>query len=215
MLTASGGPFWFKSKEEMDEAKITDVLRHPTWDMGPKITIDCATMMNKGLEVIEAAYLFDIPIDQIDILVHPESLIHGIINLHDGSSISYLSPADMRISIAHALSLSANDLRYRHKCVDLAKLANLRFFSPDYCRFPLLRLAREAFTHSVQAMIVLNAINEKAVQKFLDGKIAFSQISLMVIRAMDDVNTYKNHDISTVQGVLELHNKIIRKDEVH
>lgn len=211
ILTASGGPFWFKTKEEMDQAEIADVLKHPTWAMGAKITTDCATMMNKGLEVIEAVYLFNTPIDQVKVVIHPESLAHGMINLKDGSTLTYISPPNMQIPLANALTVTARDFHYHARPIDFANIGNFRFFNPDYKRFPLLKLAYEAFNHSKHAIILMNTANEIIVQKFLDGILAFNEISKRVLQAMEDINLYIEQDISTAQGIIELHDRICRK----
>ncbi len=222
ILTASGGPFWFKSDEEMAEAEISDVLRHPTWKMGQKITTDCATMMNKGFELIEASYLFDISMSKIDVLIHPESHVHGIVHLNDGSSLTYLSNSDMAIPICHALSIASDRFKARHnnnpkqhydsslqqRHLSLDKIGNLRFFAPNYQKFPLLKVAKEAFEDSVQATILLNAINEVAVDDFLKGRIKFKEIPYIVMNTMNTVHLYKTYNIANLEEVIAIHDEI-------
>ena len=178
-LTASGGPFRTWSMEQLEAATREQALKHPNWDMGAKITVDSATMMNKGLEVIEAAHLFPVGLEKIRIVVHPQSVVHSMVEYRDGSTLAQLGPSDMRVPIASCLAWPA---RMDTPCapLDLAKLGTLSFFSPDEERFPATRLAREAAAAGGAAPAVLNAANEVAVAAFLAGQIAFTDISALV-----------------------------------
>ena len=179
VLTASGGPFRNHSLEEMRGITREAALRHPVWSMGAKISIDSATMFNKGLEVIEAARLFALPSEKIEVLVHPQSVIHGMVCYADGSVLAQLGAPDMRIPIAHALAWPQR-LPTQSPRLDLVQVAKLEFHAPDEIRFPALRLAREALTAGAGAPAVLNAANEIAVAAFLDRKIGFLDIAGIV-----------------------------------
>lgn len=175
VLTASGGPFRNATMEQMACAPPEVALKHPVWSMGAKITIDSATLMNKGLEVIEAARLFDLTDDRIDILVHPQSVIHGMVCYQDGSVLAQLGSPDMRIPIAHTLAWPQR-LRTASRRLDLTEVARLEFFQPDPVRFPALRLAREALQAGGGAATILSAANEIAVEAFLARRIGFLEI---------------------------------------
>lgn len=183
-LTASGGPFRTKSVEEMRAMTREQALAHPKWSMGEKISIDSATMMNKGLELIEAHFLFDLPEEQIDILVHPQSIIHSMVSYQDGSVLAQLGSPDMRTPIAVALA-------YPHRIetpsakLDLAQIGELTFEAPDPIRFPALRLAREALKQGGQSPTILNAANEIAVASFLDRQIPFTDIAVIVEEVLE------------------------------
>ena len=178
ILTASGGPFRTATAEAINAATPEQALRHPNWSMGPKVTIDSATMMNKGLEIIEAHHLFDMPAAQIDVFVHPQSIVHGMVEYRDGSIVAQLGPTDMRVPLAHCLAWPDRiDAATR---LDFAKLQNLTFEAPDPVRFPALRLARLALEAGAGAPTVLNAANEIAVAEFLEGHIGFSGIPALV-----------------------------------
>jgi 1-deoxy-D-xylulose-5-phosphate reductoisomerase len=178
-LTASGGPFRRATLEEMARARPEAALRHPIWSMGAKISIDSATMMNKGLELIEAARLFGLASADIAVLVHPQSVIHGMVHYRDGSVLAQLGSPDMRVPIAHTLAWP-HRLATTAKRLDLAALGKLEFEAPDPVRFPALRLAREALEAGGGAPCVLNAANEVAVAAFLDGRIGFLDIVAIV-----------------------------------
>ncbi len=182
-ITASGGPFRTASAEEMRRATPETALRHPVWSMGAKVSIDSATMMNKGLEVIEAAYLFALPSERIDVLVHPQSTVHGMAHYTDGSVLAHLGSPDMRVPIAHALAWPGRMATTAPK-LDLAALGRLEFFAPDLARFPSLRLAREALVAGGSAPCVLNAANEVAVAAFLDRRIGFLDIATVVAEVL-------------------------------
>ncbi len=175
VLTASGGPFRTRPKNEMKNITIEDALAHPTWQMGPKITVDSATMMNKALEIIEARWLFDLRADQIDVVVHPQSIVHSMVEYADGSVLAQLSPPDMKLPIQYALT-------YPERCggpaerLDLSQAIRMEFEPPDLEKFPALTLGHRAAADGGTAGAVLNAANEAAVQQFLDGQIAFEAI---------------------------------------
>ena len=179
ILTASGGPFWKASQAEIESATRAQALKHPTWQMGAKITIDSATMMNKGLEVIEARWLFNASADEIDIVVHPQSVVHSMIELVDGSLIAQLGVTDMRHAIQYALTYPA-----RHPAdlpaLDLTALSKLEFFAPDTKRFPCVALAYAALRAGGTMPAVLNAANEIAVAAFLAGQIKFGDIARLI-----------------------------------
>jgi 1-deoxy-D-xylulose-5-phosphate reductoisomerase len=184
VLTSSGGPFRTASREEMARATPEAALRHPVWSMGAKISIDSATMMNKGLEVIEAARLFSLPEARVEVLVHPQAAVHGMVCYRDGSVLAQLGAADMRIPIAHALAWPR---RIVTDCprLDLVGLARLEFFAPDPARFPALRLARDALRAGGGAPTILNAANEVAVAAFLARRIGFLDIAATVEAVLD------------------------------
>ncbi len=179
ILTASGGPFLNVPREELAEVKPAQALKHPNWAMGKKITIDSATMMNKGLEVIEAAWLFDVPVTAIDVLIHPQSIVHSLVEYRDGSVLAQMGVPDMRIPIAYALSYP-NRLTSADKPLDLGKVGTLTFLDPDPIRFPALRLAYEAAKAGGTMPAVLNAANEMAVAAFIEGKTGFDKIVSIV-----------------------------------
>jgi 1-deoxy-D-xylulose-5-phosphate reductoisomerase len=187
ILTASGGPFRNSSKEEIENATRDKALNHPTWRMGAKITIDSATMMNKGLEVIEASWLFNVSADEVDILVHPQSAVHSMIELVDGSIIAQLGVTDMRHAIQYALTYPERRPAELPP-LDLTTLGKLEFFAPDTEKFPCVTLAYDALRHGGTMPAVLNAANEVAVAAFLDEKIRFGDIPRL-IRAACEAHT--------------------------
>ncbi|MPZ58492.1 MAG: 1-deoxy-D-xylulose-5-phosphate reductoisomerase [Rhizobiales bacterium] len=179
ILTASGGPFRTWTREAIAAATPAQALRHPNWSMGPKVTIDSATLMNKGLELIEAHHLFALPSEQIDVLVHPQSVVHGLVEFRDGSMVAQLGAPDMRIPIAHCLAWPER-IDGPAPRLDLAKVASLTFEPPDTARFPALALARQALETGEAAPTILNAANEIAVAGFLDGRLPFAGIVALV-----------------------------------
>jgi 1-deoxy-D-xylulose-5-phosphate reductoisomerase len=184
VLTASGGPF--RGREDLSSVTREEALAHPTWEMGGKITIDSATLMNKGLELIEAHHLFGVPYERIDVVVHPQSLIHALINLVDGSTLAHLGYPDMRVPISYALHAPDRiDLPVEH--LNLVEVGQLSFEDPDLEAFPCLRLAREAGEAGGMAPCVLNAANEVAVGAFLAGELPFRGISALVERVLEAV----------------------------
>ncbi len=187
-LTASGGPFREHTAEQMANATPEAALRHPVWSMGAKISIDSATLFNKGLELIEAARLFGIPESMIDVLVHPQSAVHGIVHYDDGSMLAQMGSPDMRIPIAHTLAWPRR-LKAATPRLDLAALGQLTFFPPDPVRFPALRLAREALRAGGGAPAILSAANEVAVEAFLARRLGFTEIAALVERVMDQLGS--------------------------
>jgi 1-deoxy-D-xylulose-5-phosphate reductoisomerase len=180
ILTASGGPFRNASAEQMERATLKDALAHPTWNMGSKITIDSATMFNKALEIIEACWLFDVPPEKVEVVVHPESVVHSMVEFVDNSVIAQLSPPDMRLPIQYALTYPDRAPGVARR-LDIQKAFSLNFQPPDFGQFPALRLAFEVARHKGSAMgAVLNAANEAAVAQFASGNIAFGMISRVV-----------------------------------
>lgn len=186
VVTASGGPFRKWGAEEIRAATVDQALAHPTWRMGGKITIDSATMMNKGLELIEAHHLFGIDMDRIDVVVHPQSIVHGLVTLTDGAQLAHLGHPDMRIPIAWALHRGTSTPLPSRR-LDLAEVGSLEFEAPDPERFPCLRLAREAQATGGGAPCVLNASNEVAVHQFLEGRVSFGAIPEIVERTLEEV----------------------------
>jgi len=186
ILTASGGPFRTWSAEAMRAATPAQALQHPNWSMGAKITIDSATLMNKGLELIEAHHLFALKPAELDVLVHPQSVVHGMVEFCDGSVVAQLGAPDMRIPIAHCLAWPAR-LDGPAQRLDLAQIANLSFEEPDLTRFPALGLARGALNDGGAAPTVLNAANEVAVAAFVSGRLGFSAIAALVEATLDGV----------------------------
>jgi 1-deoxy-D-xylulose-5-phosphate reductoisomerase len=186
VLTASGGPFRGKTRSELKDVTREQALNHPTWAMGGKITIDSATLMNKGLEVIEAYHLFGLSYDQIDVVVHPQSIVHSLIQLNDGASLAHLGYPDMRVPISYALHYPERE-DVPVEPLDLAKLGELTFEEPDPDTFGCLRLAREAGRTGGTAPCILNAANEVAVQAFLDGDLSFLGIADVIERTLEAI----------------------------
>jgi 1-deoxy-D-xylulose-5-phosphate reductoisomerase len=184
IITASGGPFRNRKKTDLTNIRPEETLKHPTWSMGKKITLDSATLMNKGLEVIEARWLFNIDHSNIKVLIHPESILHGIIELADHSLIAYMAQPDMKVPIAYALN-SSKRLPIPVKKLNLEDIGSLSFHSPDLDRFPSLKLAYDALDSGDSALIVLNTANEVASEAFFTGKIGFTDIPCIVGDALE------------------------------
>lgn len=197
LLTASGGPFFSFSADELAQVTPEQALRHPNWTMGRKITIDSATLMNKGLEVIEAHWLFGVPVEQIAVHVHPESIIHSMVEYIDGSVIAQLGIPDMKIPIAYALAYPQR-LPVDSPALDLFRLQRLTFFPPDTDRFPCLRLAFESCKMGGTMPAVLNAANEVAVSAFLDGWIGFLDIARIIEGVMQNHQLIERPDLDDV-----------------
>jgi 1-deoxy-D-xylulose-5-phosphate reductoisomerase len=197
ILTASGGPFRDASLAEMRDAPPERALKHPVWSMGAKISIDSATLFNKGLEVIEAARIFALAPDEIEVLVHPQSIIHGMVCYRDGSVLAQMGAPDMRIPIAHTLAWPARVATASPR-LDLAAAGQLSFFAPDPIRFPALRLAREALEGGEGASTVLNAANEIAVAAYLAKRIGFLDIATLVERVMQRLGAPPLADLAAV-----------------
>jgi 1-deoxy-D-xylulose-5-phosphate reductoisomerase len=185
-ITASGGPFRGRGREELEDVTVKQALAHPTWAMGGKITIDSATLMNKGLEVMEAHHLFGTPYERIDVVVHPQSLIHGLVQLADGAMLAHLGPPDMRIAISYAL-YGGESVRLPIEPLDLAAVRELTFEPVDLDAFPCLRLAREAAKAGGTAPCVLNAANEIAVHAFLEGRLRFLEIPAVIEETLEEL----------------------------
>ena len=207
ILTASGGPFRGKSKAFLENVTPEQALNHPNWDMGAKISIDSATLMNKGLELIEACHLYGVEASKVDVVVHPQSIIHSLVEYLDGSQLAHLGTPDMQIPIAHFLCFP-DRVEVDVPQLNLAQVGSLTFEEPDLDAFPCLRLAREAFEASPSHPIVLNAANEIAVAAFLDGKISFQDIPALIESALD---LHAGMDVSTLEAVLELDQRVRKK----
>jgi len=198
LLTASGGPFRTRAVESLDQVTPEEAVAHPNWVMGRKISVDSATMMNKGLEVIEAHWLFGASAAQIEVVIHPQSVIHSMVAYVDGSVLAQLGNPDMRTPIAHALAYPER-IASGVAPVDLAKIATLAFERPDFQRFPCLRLAYEALEAGGTAPAILNAANEIAVEAFLNHRIGFRQIDRVIARVMERL---PHTDVSDIDGLL-------------
>lgn len=209
-LTASGGPFLNWSIDEIEKATPEQAVAHPNWSMGQKISVDSATLMNKGLEVIEASVLFDLPEDKIQVVIHPQSTIHAFVNYSDGSVLAHLGEPDMRIPILHALSWPGR-LETNAPRLNPANLSELQFKQVDTQKFPALNLAREALKKGASARIILNASNEIAVAAFLKKKIAFRQITEICAEMMQ--KSYNNEDIQSLDGICSLDATVRRETE--
>ncbi len=197
LLTASGGPFRGKKREELLDVKVEDALKHPNWSMGRKITIDSATMVNKGLEVIEASHLFGVGAEKIEVVVHPESIIHSAVEYEDGGVIAQLGCPDMRLPIQYALYYPKRR-PLSGKKLDLFEIGSLTFEKPDYNTFMGLSLAFSAFKQGGSATTVYNAANEKAVSLFLDRKISFLQITELIEESLKRVPTKNNPSVGDI-----------------
>jgi 1-deoxy-D-xylulose-5-phosphate reductoisomerase len=197
ILTASGGPFRTRNKAEMQHASVSEAMKHPTWSMGAKITIDSATLMNKGLEVIEAHWLFGFGPEEIDILVHPESVVHSMIEMIDGSVIAQMGVTDMRHAIQYALTYPE-----RHSCqlppLDLTAVSGLHFEAPDHDRFPCIKLAYRALREGGTLPAAMNAANEEAVAAFLNEKICLTEIPQVIEAVMNQHSNQPAKDIQTI-----------------
>ncbi|MGB7606564.1 MAG: 1-deoxy-D-xylulose-5-phosphate reductoisomerase [Lutisporaceae bacterium] len=200
ILTASGGPFRKKSIEELKKVTVADALKHPNWKMGKKITIDSATLMNKGLEVIEARWLFDIEAERIDVCVHPQSIIHSMVEYIDGSVIAQLGIPDMKLPIQYALTYPER-LTIPEERLDLTKLGTLTFEKPDTEKFPCMKLAYEALESGDSACIVINGANEAAVDLFLNNKIGFMDISTLIAEILEKHKSFNN---PTLEEIIEI-----------
>jgi len=197
ILTASGGPFRNYSKKELSKVKVRDVLKHPTWKMGRKITVDSATMINKGFEVIEAHYLFGIPYEKIEVVIHPQSIVHSAVEFVDGSVIAQMSKADMRLAIQYALTYPERKFSTVKK-LDLPSVGKLEFFNFSPGNFPCFELALTSAKTGGTMPAVLNAANEVAVKKFLEGKIQFLEIPKLIEKAVKRHKVIKNPDLEDI-----------------
>jgi 1-deoxy-D-xylulose-5-phosphate reductoisomerase len=197
ILTASGGPFYQSRRKDFSRITVNQALAHPTWEMGKKITVDSATLMNKGLELIEAHWLFDIPASQIKIMVHPQSVIHSMVEFVDGSIVAQMSKPDMKIPIQYAL-LCPERMETNERFLDLTKIKNLTFLEPDLRRFPGLKLCYFALESGGTAPCVLNAANEVAVEAFLNKKLAFDKITLLVRKILSSHKVKENPNLKDI-----------------
>lgn len=200
ILTASGGPFLNMPLHQLSQVSVADALNHPNWSMGQKISIDSATMVNKGLEVIEARWLFDVPGERISVNIHPQSIIHSMVEYIDGCVMAQLGVPDMKAPIAYALTYPER-VASGVKPLDLTVLSGLTFFNPDHLRFPALQLAYRAMADGDSMPAVLNAANEVAVEAFLAGKIGFTAIPVAIERTMD---VHQPHSLGTIEEVLSV-----------
>ncbi len=197
ILTASGGPFFTKTKEELENVTIAEALNHPNWDMGSKVTIDSATMMNKGLEMIEAHWLFNIPPNKIDVTIHPQSIVHSMVEFVDGSIKAQLSKPDMRLPIQYALTYP-DRMQNSFTNTRLTEIDSLTFHKPDFTKFECLQLAFDVMEIGGTAPCILNAANEIAVERFLNNKIAFTQIPEIIKSALENVEIKKEVSLETI-----------------
>ncbi len=212
LLTASGGPFFGKQKNDLENVTVKEALNHPNWSMGAKITIDSATLMNKGLEVIEAVHLFGISADNIEVLVHRQSIIHSGVELSDGAVIAQLGTPDMRLPIQYALTYPERS-DYAFEKLDLFKVGTLTFEKPDTDTFRCLPLCVKAIKEGGIAPTVVNGANEEAVRLFLDGKIKFLQIADLVEKALDSVDNKKEFTLDDIFEADTIARQMVRKGD--
>jgi len=211
ILTASGGPFRILELEKYKNIKPQDALNHPTWNMGKKITIDCATLVNKGFEVIEAHYLFGISYDKLRVLIHPQSIVHSMVEFHDGAILAQMGIPDMELPIQYALSYPQR-LPIAGKRLNLAQLEKLSFFEPDFKRFPCLKLTIDAGKTGGTMPVVLNAANEIAVDAFLNNKISFNMIGELIKIACDEHTPVFADSLEIIERIdLETRKKVLAR----
>lgn len=201
VITASGGSFRDRTREELKGVTVEEALNHPNWSMGAKITVDSASMMNKGLEVIEAHWLFDLPYDKIDVLLHKESIIHSMVEFHDSSVIAQLGTPDMRVPIQYALTYPDRLPLVGRKRLNLADAGKLHFSDMDFTRYPCLQFAYKAGKMGGTMTTVLNAANEAAVAAFLSGKVSFLEIETLIEKALNQHSVITLPDLETIQEV--------------
>ena len=200
ILTASGGPFRNYSLEELEKATLESALKHPNWNMGKKITIDSSTLMNKGLEVIEAHHLFGLPLSQIEVVIHPQSLIHSFVEYVDGSMLAQMSEPDMKLPIQYAINYPIR-IKGMTSYFNFAKHSHLDFFPPDYAKFPCLHLAYLAASMGGTMPCFMNAANEVLVEEFIEGKIRWIDIPKKLEKLMNAHSVCKKIDLETILGV--------------
>ena len=201
-LTASGGPFWNKNLTDMQNITPEQAVNHPNWSMGAKISVDSATMMNKGLELIEAYYMFPIEKDQLDIIIHPESIIHSMVSYIDGSVLAQLGTPDMRTPISYTLGWP-HRMNTPSKKLDLTEIGQLIFIRPDEVKFPSINIAREVLQKGGSAPTILNASNEIAVEAFLEGRIGFLDITKVVEKTLNTIEVHQMTCLTDVQEIDE------------
>ena len=204
-LTASGGPFLQQSFTQMQQASVAEAVKHPNWSMGQKISVDSATMMNKGLELIEACHLFDLPENKINVVIHPQSIIHSMVEYSDGSFLAQLGSPDMKTPIAHALSYP-DRIDSGSQPLDLFALSGLEFIEPDLQKFACLRLAREAMQAGTHATIILNAANEIAVAAFLNNQIRLTDIADINEQALNEIQVSALTETADIDEILAIDN---------
>ena len=209
LLTASGGPFFGKTREELQNVTVKEALAHPNWSMGAKITIDSASLMNKGLEVIEAVHLFGVPASQIEVLVHRQSILHSAVELSDGAVIAQLGTPDMKLPIQYALTYPERDMCFEQ--LDLFKVGSLTFERPDCGTFRLLPLCIEAINRGGLYPTAINGANEESVKLFLEGKIKFLQIAELNEKAMNLCENKKDFTVEDIFAADEAARQIVRK----
>ncbi|MEQ8188227.1 MAG: 1-deoxy-D-xylulose-5-phosphate reductoisomerase [Candidatus Eremiobacterota bacterium] len=200
LLTASGGPFRYMAPEDFRFITPEDALAHPTWNMGKKVTVDSATLMNKGFEVIEARWLFNVPVDNIHVLIHPQSIVHSLVEFKDKSVMAQLSPPDMRLPIQYALTYPERWDGARFKSLDLLEAGRLEFYPPDTDKFPCLSLAYKSIKEGGTRPAVLNAVNEVAVSAFLEKKLLFNEIPVLISQVLKE---HKNQDGKFIEHILQ------------
>ena len=209
LLTASGGPFFGKTRQELQNVTVKDALNHPNWSMGAKITIDSASLMNKGLEVIEAVHLFHVPASKIEVLVHRQSVLHSAVELSDGAVIAQLGTPDMKLPIQYALTYPERDMCF--ESLDLFKVGSLTFERPDFDTFKLLPLCIKAINRGGLYPTVINGANEESVKMFLEGKIKFLQIAELNEKAMDMCQNKQNFTVEDIFAADEAARRIVRE----
>lgn len=202
-LTASGGPFLNKSVQQMQKATVSEAVKHPNWSMGRKISVDSATMMNKGLELIEACHLFDLAESKINVVIHPQSIIHSLVEYSDGSFLAQMGSPDMRTPIAHALAYPRR-INAGVKVLDLFEMGSLDFIRPDLEKFECLKLAREAMQSGQSATIILNTANEEAVAAFIKEQVSLTDIALINARVLDKMLAQTNTHIKELDDILNI-----------
>ncbi|MCC5913438.1 MAG: 1-deoxy-D-xylulose-5-phosphate reductoisomerase, partial [Balneolaceae bacterium] len=200
VITASGGPFRSMPIEKMGSVTVDDALNHPNWDMGSKITIDSSTMMNKGLEIIEAKWLFDLPVESIEPVIHPQSIIHSIVEFFDGSSKAQLGPPDMKVPILYAMTYP-NRISYPNRTLDYGEAFSMEFEPVDYRKFPCVELAIEASKQGGAKPAILNAANEIAVDRFLNGEIRYIDIPKIIESSLNGVSSDKECTPATLKSI--------------
>lgn len=208
ILTASGGPF-LDGPDDLSQVTVAEALNHPRWKMGPKVTVDSATMMNKGFEILEARWLFDVPVADIEVVVHPESVVHSLVTFRDGSTMAQLCPPDMRVPIQYALSWPQR-LPAERARLDLAAIGALTFRKPDPARFPCLRLAKAACEAGGCATAVLAAADEWAVDAFIQGKIVYTDIARTLERALEQAPQFELTSLEAVFEAVEWVNESLK-----
>jgi len=211
LLTASGGPFFKRTREELRNVSVSEALDHPNWNMGNKVTIDSASMMNKGLEMIEAHWLFNLPADKIDVIIHPQSIIHSMVEFIDGSIKAQMSQPDMRLPIQYALSFP-DRLQNDFTSTSLTDITELSFFKPDFSKFECIKLAFDVLEEGGTAPCILNAANEVAVERFLNNKISFLEIPNLIKKALNGIDSAQKPSVETIIECDSLTRKYLLKE---